>query len=429
LTSRSDVVDLLGIEWDFGVTETRWSHFITMFLICFLCHGELVKLRPQATAYLTEFYLCISAGGACGGLFASLIAVNFFTDYYEWPLCLVIAATLSLWILNSEWLFRSNRLAATAGVKWAIFSVSLLASTLWIGFWMDPFEWQPSSSTEYTTKPIFAGRNFYGTIAVDDKVHNTNPSESYRVFYSGSVLHGIQLSDPSKHLRPVSYYAADSGAGETLEYLKRRQKSLRIAVVGLGTGSLAAYGREDDQIDFYEINPEVIRIAKEHFSFIRECKSKANLILGDGRLKMDETDEAIYDAILLDAFSGGSVPVHLLTQEAFAMYRRHLAPKGCIVIHITNSHLNLYPIVKLQAESLGIGYQSKYVSGDSENFTRRNQYFTMTDDPEYLAKFPSLYPPTLDENDQVIDRQEPKLGEATLWTDHFSSINAIERDE
>ncbi|MEQ1829822.1 MAG: hypothetical protein ABL921_27920, partial [Pirellula sp.] len=141
----------------------------------------------------------------------------------------------------------------------------------------------------------------------------------------------------------------------------------------------------------------------------------------------DDAPEGHYDIILLDAFTGSSVPVHLLTQEAFAMYKRHLAPNGFIVAHITNQHINLYPIVKRQASVLGMGYQSKYNLADSDTFANRCHYFTITNDREFLDKYRSLYPPIMDENDQIIDRKEPDLEGVPLWTDNFSSINAIER--
>ncbi|MEQ1828165.1 MAG: hypothetical protein ABL921_19555, partial [Pirellula sp.] len=285
-TANSDFLEWTGVEWSLGVAGERWSYLITMFLICFLCHGELVRLRPQATAYLTEFYLCISGGGACGGIFASLVAVNFFVDYYEWPMCLAVASSISLWILISiAWLDRQRSTTRSLGFRTVLAGICLCISLSWIGYFMDPFNWQPSRSKEFKSTELFAGRNFYGTISVYEKVHNDDLSQSHRIFYSGNVIHGIQLSDSKSRLRPVAYYGVESGAGDTIEYAKLRQPSLRLALVGLGIGSLAAYGRREDFIDFYEINPEVIRVAKEYFSFLSECKSTTKIILGDGRLK------------------------------------------------------------------------------------------------------------------------------------------------
>jgi spermidine synthase len=427
LTSHSELIDLFGLDWTLGISGRRWSHFVTMFLICYLCHGELVKLRPRINAYLTEFYLCISAGGACGGLFASIIAVNFFTDYYEWPLCLVIAGAISLSILLAARRTIEQSSQQLSATRTGSMIACLVLSTLWVGYFLDPFNWQPSTSEEFKTTELFAGRNFYGTISVDDKVHVTDSKQSHRIFYSGSVTHGLQLTDPKLRLTPLSYYGRESGAADAIEFAKSRQASLKIALVGLGTGSLAAYGREADFIDFYEINPEVIRVAQEYFSFIRECKSKTSIILGDGRLKMDQAPANHYDIILLDAFTGGSVPVHLLTKEAFAMYRRHLDPKGLIVVHITNRHLNLYPVVKQQAIALGLNYQSKFIPADLDNFIRRCHYFTMTSDDSFVAAYPSIYPPIFDENEHEIGRPEPDQEGIPIWTDHFSSINAIER--
>ncbi len=428
LTGKSEVLDWVGLDWSFGVSELRWSHFAVMFLICFLCHGELVRLRPMGAKYLTEFYLCISAGGACGGIFASIVAVNLFDDFYEWPLCLVVASIAAIWIVCGSRPSRYAKVVAIDRRSIIACGVSLLAIG-WIGYMTDPFQWRSADSGDYQTTHLYRGRNFYGAISVEDEIHRSVPSKSFRGFYSGNVTHGMQLSLPEEHLRPVSYYGATSGAGETILYAQRRQSSLRIAVVGLGAGSLASYGRATDQFDFYEINPEVIRVAETYFTFLSECKASTHIFVGDGRLKIQESPHEPYDIILLDAFTGGSVPVHLLTQEAFAMYREHLAEDGFLVVHITNAYLELYPIVKLQAKALGMGYRSKFEAYDRGRMVRRNHYMTITNDSVFLDEFPSVYPPIYDEKETIIDRKEPEVAGATLWTDHFSSINSIERDD
>lgn len=426
LTGRTGIFETLGIDWSFGASELRWSHFVAMFLICFQCHGELVRIRPKNPAFLTDFYLRMSAGGACGGFFASIIAVNFFKDYYEWPLCLILATILSVLIIVSvvRGLVTISRQTEKMQRPVALVTCCLLVS--WVGFWTDPFEWLEADGDEYKTEKLYQGRNFYGAISVEDQTHLTEPDRSYRGFYNGNVTHGFQLTSEGNQQLPVTYYGPNSGAGETIEYAKARQPSLRIAVVGLGAGSLAAYCRKEDHIDFYEINPEVIRVAETFFTFIKDCKATTNLILGDGRLKIEDSNSPPYDIILLDAFTGGSVPVHLLTQEAFEMYHRHLKPDGFIVAHITNSYLNLYPVVKLQAESLKMGYRSKYELFDRKTFVRRNQYMTITNDKKFLEQYPSVYPPVMNDKDEIIDRKEPNREGVRLWTDHYSSINQIE---
>lgn len=428
LVTRTELLDFLGIGWDFGVSELRWSHMIVMFFICFLCHGQLIRLRPASNSYLTEFYLCISAGGALGGLFASLIATNFFDDYYEWPLCLILGATLSFCVLVSPFLSNSEVRSRFPISKFAIPFFCLLTTSAFISYWEDPFGWWSSNSGEYDTRVLVARRNFYGTVSVEDRVHRTDPSYSYRGFYSGSVSHGMQLLLPELRQVPTSYYGSESGIDETLSYARRRQPSLKMAVVGLGAGTLAVGGRPEDEFDFYEINPQVVELARKYFTYIDECPSKINIILGDGRLKLEHATPESYDIIMLDAFTGGSVPVHLLTQEAFKIYRERLKPDGFLVVHITNSYLNLYPVVKMHAETLGMGYRSGFQTPDSKTFRKRNHYVTITNDRKFLELHPSIYPPIYDNDDNIIGREEPNMEGLRVWTDDFSSITPLERD-
>lgn len=425
LATYSSVLDALSIGWGGGVQVERWSHCIVMFLICFLCHGELIRLRPSSHHHLTEFYLCISAGGAMGGLFASLVAVYFFSDYYEWPMCLCLAIVLASWTACAPWGMESQP-SASRSWRWLGLTSLLLGAYI---YREDPFDWKSEDDNEFRSRIVYRERNFYGVLLVEDREHRTDPDKSYRGFYCGNVTHGLQMTSPHLKLRPTTYYGPQTGVGEAIDYLQRRQPSLRIAVVGLGAGSIAAYGRESDVIDFYEINPGVIRIANEYFTFLRDCKSKTELILGDARLKMDSQRNKRYDLIVLDAYSGGSVPIHLLTREAFALHRDRLAPNGLIAAHITNSHLNLYPVVKLQAENLGMAYWCKHVASEQETQTRRNLYLIMTHDSEFIQSHATVFPPIYDAMGQIVGRAEPTAPGAILWTDQFSSINAIERND
>lgn len=428
LVTRAELLDFLGINWDFGVSELRWSHIIVMFLICFLCHGQLIRLRPASNSYLTEFYLCISAGGALGGLFASLIATNLFDDYYEWPLCMILGVTLSLCVLLYPLMTNSEVMVRYPISKYAIPLFCLLTATAFIGYWDDPLGWWSSSSGEYESKHLVAKRNFYGTVSVEDQIHRTNPIDSYRGFYSGSVTHGIQRLSPEVRHIPTAYYGIESGVYETFHYARQRQPALKMAIVGLGAGALALGGRQQDEIDFYEINPYVVELAKKYFTYLDDCSSKINIILGDGRLKLEHAKPESYDIIMLDAFTGGSVPVHLLTQEAFKIYRERLKPDGFLVVHITNKYLNLYPVVKTHAENLGMGYRSKFLPADFDNFIRRSHYVTITNDKKFIELFPSVHPPIYDDHDNIIGRKEPNIEGLRVWTDQYSSITPLERD-
>lgn len=430
LAGSHDIPAWLGFEWDFSMTEVRWSHFLTMFLICFMCHGELVRLRPKSPHYLTEFYLWMSFGGACGGLFVALVATNLFNEFYEWSLCLLAAIALGTFVLVSaptpDLQMSRNKSAATTR-QFLIGTASLLLAGF-VCFWLDPFQGRQHSSPEYEEIYLHRSRNFYGTVAVKERIHRTDPSRSYRVFYSGQITHGIQFTQTDKRTLPVSYHSIESGVGETLEYAKLKYPKIRVAVVGMGIGTLATYARESDHYDFYEINPEVIQIANHLFDNVPRCKANTKqTILGDARLKLEQAPrDVMYDVIVLDAFSGGSLPIHLLTREAFAIYHRHLKPNGFIVINITNGYLNLYPVVKRQAEHLGMRFRNKFQPSDSNRLIRNNQYMIITEDSEYLSLFPSVNRRYFDDNGGLIREEDPNVPNVPLWTDHFSSINPIE---
>jgi SAM-dependent methyltransferase len=430
VTGRHDIPLGLGVDWKFGITEVRWSHFLVMFLICFMCHGELVRLRPKSREYLTEFYLWMSFGGACGGLFVMLVATNLFDDFYEWALCLLAAIALAVYILASTPTpaRQTVQQPSSTRVRQFLFGAAGLLASGVAGFWLDPFEWREGSSLEFEEDYLHRSRNFYGTVAVEERLHRADPSRSHRVFYSGQINHGVQFTHVDKRALPLSYYSIESGGGETLEYVKSKYPEIRVAIVGLGIGTLATYARESDHYDLFEINPDVIQIANQWFDNVPRCKARTKeTILGDARLKLEQASEDIqYDVIVLDAFSGDSVPIHLLTREAFEIYRRHLKPKGFIVVHITNRYLNLYPVVRRQAEHLGMSFRNKFQSGEPSRLIRSNHYFIMTNDFEYLSSFPSINPRYFDDNGDLIREVDPNISNVPLWTDHFSSINPIE---
>jgi hypothetical protein len=426
LTAQSDLETWLGSDFSFGVTELRWSHLTVMFLICFLCHGELVRLKPKSYRHLTEFYLCMSFGGACGSLFVTLIAVNFFDEYYEWPLCLLLGTLLSTGVFMAA---LDHRLAGfrTDRRHGLLTAIAGLAACACVFTFEDPFGWRGYRSSEYQRSELYASRNFYGTVTIIDRRHTQDPKENYRTFFSGTIVHGQQFTDPSRLSWPTSYYGADSGVGRTLRYAQSQQPAMRVALVGLGAGTLASYGRAGDQYDFYEINPEVVHIANEFFTYLPACAAKTNIILGDARLKLAAAaDDVRYDMIVLDAFSGDSVPVHLLTREAFAVYEKHLKPDGLLVVHITNAYLNLYPIVKRQAEELGLGMHYHYSPADSDRLINATKYVTLTRNADYLSAVSGDRPERYEHEDPPVNEAELGIANPPLWTDHYSSLSTIQ---
>jgi spermidine synthase len=264
---------------------------------------------------------------------------------------------------------------------------------------------------------------------VKERRYVSEPERDDRVFFSGNVTHGQQfLSDALRHV-PTTYYARDSGIGETLQWAMAQKPSLSVALIGLGAGTLANYARQADAYDFYEINPAAVRFAQEWFDNLATCKAgEQNMLLGDARLRMEQLPkDKLYDVIVLDAFTGGSVPIHLLTREAFQIYRKHLKPDGHIAINITNAYLNLYPIVKAQAEVSGMAYRHKYQAVDEVRNVRRNLHFIMTKDQAYLKAYPSVNRELRDEQGRLLGNEPYDQPGLRLWTDQFSSIAPIVR--
>ena len=420
LTGRNEIPGWFGQEWDYSMSEVRWTYLSSMFLVCFMSHGELYRLRPGNPRYLTEFYLWMSFGGACGGLFVALVATNFFSDFHEWPLYLVAAVVLGSTII----------VAKEQGTKKTAWSLALIATAL-VLFLMDPLHMRAEENPDYTDTRLHQSRNFYGTVSVMERRHHQNPVEDYRVFYSGQITHGMQYLDASRRRLPVTYYGHESGVGETLGYALSQHQSVSVAIIGLGAGTLATYARPTDHFDFYEINPEAADVADRWFDNVSACVAKdKRVIIGDARLKMEQLgDDVMYDVIVLDAFTGGAVPIHLLTREAFQIYRRHLKADGFIAINITNGYLNLYPVVKRQAEELNMGFRHKFQPSDPDRHIRKNMFFILTRDGQYLKQYPSISRKYFNDQGVMVREEDPNIANVPLWTDHFSSLTPIELND
>ena len=427
VAGRYTIPDFFGWNWGLGATELRYLFATMLFLVCLICHGELYRRRPSDPSQLTTYYLCMSFGGACGGLFIALIATHFFNDFHEWPIGLAAAAALCVMVLSRE-LGGSRRASsvnrAPAAATWI--AVVLCAA---LAFWWDnPMRSRVTSMANATESTLDQSRNFYGVVAVVERRFPADPSKDHRVFFSGQVTHGIQLISQGLEQKPVSYYDPKSGIGETLEYLKSKKPEIDVAVTGLGAGTVAAYARPTDRYDFFEINPEAERIARDWFSFLSGSPAKeVRVLIGDARLTFAQLPaDKRYDMILLAAFSGGSVPVHLLTREAFAAYEAHLKQDGFLVVNITNAYLNLYPVIKRQAEALGMMVRSRFQEKEPERFIRENHYMILTRDAEYIRSFPSVDRPIRDAQGKVIGTWQYDIPGVGLWTDNFSSITPLE---
>jgi spermidine synthase len=317
------------------------AYFTTLFFCAMVCHGELVRRKPHVR-YLTSFYLVISAGGAAGGIFVGILAPLLFTGYYELHFGLLACALLICAVL-----FLDRRELPFHGLRqvvWLLFlaGLSALGTAL------------VANATQQRENLINVSRNFYGVLRVrQEDVRYGDDEEDSREeptheLLNGRIQHGFQFTNPNLRRVPTAYFGADSGVGRALSLPADGPR--HVGVVGLGTGTLATYARAGDHFQFYEINSRVEEIARKYFTFLADCKGKVEVIRGDARLNLNRESPQNFNVLVLDAFSGDAIPIHLLTREAFAIYLRHMAPDGIIAVHISNRHFALEPVVLALAD-------------------------------------------------------------------------------
>jgi protein-L-isoaspartate O-methyltransferase len=320
------------------ITPLATLYLGTLFVACMVCHGEVYRLRPGASR-LTGFYLSLSAGGAAGGLFVALAAPFVFPDYFELHLALFLTAALVLIVLRQDPTrpFREGQ----ARWAWAVPFVALAA----LGYGL------ADVATTSLRGSLSTTRGFYGVLKVNDNDAG-NDGLHHLTLQHGATIHGLQYVDAEKRTDPSSYYTSTSGIGRLLRAHKPGG-GRRVGAIGLGCGTLAAWGRPGDTFRFYEINDDVARLATSTFTYLKDSKAKTELVMGDARLSMEREANQQYDVIVLDAFSSDAIPVHLLTLEAFDHYQRHLKPDGAIVVHVSNRYLDLHPVVYRIADKIG----------------------------------------------------------------------------
>ncbi len=394
--------------------QERILYFATMFTVCMVCHGELVRLRPAAR-HLTEFYLLIAAGGALGGALVSLIAPRIFPGFWEWNLALVVSlVVVGVYWLRSNGFRRKSPEAAVirgglrfrsiaAAIGWVIGAGALTAGMIVVAIW------QLQALTPAAAN-IHQRRNFYGVVKVydykDDRGH-------YRQFKSGGVSHGRQWvsDDPTKRREATAYYAPETGAGRAIRFFQH-EPDMRVGVVGLGVGTLATYATKPGHtIKFYEINPEVVSIAKNFFTYLSDSGGRAEIALGDARLTLEAERPQNFDVLVLDAFSGDAPPAHLLTREAFAVYHRHMKPDGIIAVNIKNRYVRLTPVVKAAADAEGLRTTRIWTDEVPSRLLYEVDYMMLTNNEEFLKANPPILAPG--DNGQF---------EPILWTDHFNNL-------
>ena len=360
-----------------------------LLFACLFCHVEAYALRPQRTSESTVFYLLFAAGGALGSFIVGIAFPLLFSYSYDLAITFFFTALLAL--------FATWRGGWQQRLLWSAATASMLVLTIWLNI-------------AYQRGTTVAIRNFYGALRV--KQNFGFPDAVLRTLTNGTIQHGTQIfGTDAQRKTPTTYYALDSGVGIALRYCCHNQPR-NIGVIGLGAGTIAAYGQPGDRIRFYEINPAVQPIARNVFTYIRESGAQVSIVEGDARTSLAREAPQNFNVLVVDAFSGDAIPLHLLTAEALALYRRHLAPGGILAFHISNQHVDLEPAIALLAQSAGMKAM-RISSGANDERGEFSAYWVLVSSNGDFSTQPQVAaaakPPIL----------KPGL---RLWTDDYSSL-------
>lgn len=364
---------------------------IEVFISCLFCHTEAYGLRPSRTSESTLFYLLFAAGGALGTFLIGIVSPLIFSFNYDLALTFLVTALLALAVTwNSNW---GQRLL------WSAASVLLLVLVFML-------------HTAYRRDTPLAIRNFYGSLRVRQTL--SYPGATKRTLTNGAIQHGTQIFSPELSRTPTTYYAEDSGVGLALR-MCCADRARNIGVVGLGVGTIAAYGKPGDRIRFYEINPAVAPIAQNLFTYIRDSAAQVSIVEGDARASLVQEAPQNFDVLVIDAFSGDAIPLHLLTTQAIAVYRRHLVPGGILAFHVSNQHVDLEPEIALLAKAANMTAMrvTSYPNDQRGEFSAT--WMLLTDNAAFFD-LPG-----------VVGKVRPPLEnpKVHLWTDDYSSLLPI----
>ena len=378
MLAHSDILLPISIAILFFLAE--------LFLACLFLHAEAVLLRPVDASESTLFYLLLAAGGAAGSFLIGIAAPLVFSGNYDLALSFLVTALLALLVTwRAGW---PQRLLWASATALLVFLVGLL-------------------HRDYHHNALLATRNFYGSLRVQQTV--TDRGEPIRLLLNGSIQHGTQIFSLDLRQSPTTYYAEDSGIGLALANCCADHPR-SIGVIGLGAGTLAAYGRPGDTMRFYELNPAVLPVAENLFTYTRDSPAKITFVDGDARASLTHESPQHFDILVIDAFSGDAIPLHLLTVEALALYQRHLAPGGILAFHVSNQYVDLAP--QLAALARASGMQARTIQ--SPEIRQRGEFkatwVLLTARPDFFSQ-PNL-----------ATRAFEIPNAATLWTDDYSSL-------
>lgn len=384
-----------GLSANNGVLDISLAiplYSVGMFFACLFCHGELAHRKPTPK-YLTNFYLSLSAGGAIGGLLVGLVAPRVFPGYYELPLALFGLSALAVWLAWERKTLIGPALIATA-------------ATAYYGF----------TYVEFLRSDVMVmQRNFYGTLRVREA---GNGEYQVRRLLHGVILHGEQFTHAPRDEQPGTYYARSSGIGLAIEG-KQAQGPVKLGVIGLGVGTLTAYGRKGDTLRIYELDADVLELARSRFTYLNAAEKRGAALqfaLGDARLSLERElarkEPQAFDVLAVDAFSSDSIPVHLITREAIEVYARHLAPGGIVAIHISNRFLDLKPVLANIAEATGLTVRHVADSPSDDVAASSTDWVLLARDPKAF------------EVGELAKRAEPlaTAPQMSLWTDNFNNL-------
>ena len=395
------IVMLASLGYALSHTEVSWPMRVSigLFLVevlvaCLFLHSEACTIRPARPSESTFFYLLFAAGGALGSFLIGIASPFVFTFNYDLPITFVVTALLALAVTwNKGW---SQRLL------WSVAVVMLVALLVLIRI-------------AYQHNTTVAVRNFYASLRVKQDL--SYPGATTRTLLNGTIQHGTQIfGTDAQRSTPTTYYAEDSGVGLALRFCcadeKQAVRPRNIGVIGLGAGTIAAYGRPGDHIRFYEINPAVVPIARNVFTYIRESAARVEIVEGDARTSLARESSRRFDVLVIDAFSGDAIPIHLLTAEALALYRRHLAPGGIIAFHISNRHIDLEPAIAMLAASAGMEARHVYTLANDAKGEYTATWMLVTDNAGFFLQ-PELVAHAFDPD------KRPGL---KVWTDDYSAL-------
>ncbi len=361
------------------------------FIACLFCHAEAYALRPRRPSETTLFYLLVAAGGVTGTFFIGIASPLIFAANYDLSITFLVTAVLALVVTWPDG-WGQRLLWATGSVLVLFLNFALHAA--------------------YRQQTLLETRNFYGSLRVKESV--TREGQPLRSLLNGTIQHGNQIFSPGLTRTPTTYYARDSGIGLALANCCA-SRPRNIGVVGLGTGTIAAYGNAGDRIRFYEINPHVEPIARNLFTYMRDSPATITVIEGDARASLAHEAPQHFDVLVLDAFSGDAIPLHLLTTEALLLYQKHLEPNGILAFHVSNQYLNLAPEVAELAASIHMQAMSFDTASVDTRGEFRSTWVLVTASPTFFTQ-PEV---------ALIAAPITAVPGLRTWTDDYSSLLPI----